>query len=104
MTIRTKRVYDPPADGDGERVLIDRLWPRGLSKKDAAIDLWAKEIAPSHELRKWFGHDHDKWAFPPSFLSAARRGFRPDLFFPFVSSGQNRTNQLLASFLSRVSL
>ncbi len=61
MTIRTKRVYDPPAAEDGERVLVDRLWPRGLAKADAAIDLWLKEIAPSHELRRWFGHDHEKW-------------------------------------------
>ena len=61
MVIRTKRVYDAPDADDGERVLIDRLWPRGLGKADAAIDLWAKAIAPSHELRKWFGHDHEKW-------------------------------------------
>jgi len=61
MTISIKRSYDTPQKEDGFRVLIDRLWPRGLSKERAAIDLWAKNIAPSTELRKWFGHDPEKW-------------------------------------------
>jgi uncharacterized protein YeaO (DUF488 family) len=56
-----KRVYEPAASDDGLRVLIDRLWPRGLDKEKAAVDLWLKEIAPSPELRKWFGHDPEKW-------------------------------------------
>ncbi|MFM9881950.1 MAG: DUF488 domain-containing protein [Burkholderiales bacterium] len=60
-TIRIKRVYEPPAAGDGERILIDRLWPRGLSKANAKIDLWLKEIAPSDALRKWFDHEASKW-------------------------------------------
>ena len=60
--IRIKRVYDPPEDTDGTRVLVDRLWPRGLRKEDAALTLWLKEIAPSPELRKWFGHDPARWA------------------------------------------
>lgn len=59
--IRIKRVYDPLADDDGYRILIDRLWPRGLSKEKAHVDLWLKEIAPSTELRKWFQHDPAKW-------------------------------------------
>lgn len=62
MNLALKRVYDPPADKDGLRVLVDRLWPRGLTKEEAAVDLWLKEIAPSAELRKWFGHDPEKWA------------------------------------------
>lgn len=62
QTIRIKRVYDPPSRGDGQRVLVDRLWPRGLTKDDARIDRWAKQVAPSHELRKWFGHDPRKWS------------------------------------------
>ena len=62
MAVRTKRVYDHPSDADGTRILIDRLWPRGLSKKDAQVDRWLKEVAPSTELRKWFGHDPEKWA------------------------------------------
>ena len=56
-----KRAYEPRTPDDGTRVLIDRLWPRGLSKADAAVDLWLKEIAPSTELRKWFGHDPALW-------------------------------------------
>ena len=59
--LRLKRVYDPPAPGDGVRVLVDRLWPRGLTKKKAAVDHWMKEVAPSPQLRKWFGHDPDRW-------------------------------------------
>ncbi len=59
--IRLKRAYDPPAAEDGTRVLVDRLWPRGVSKADAALDQWMKEIAPSTELRKWFGHDPARW-------------------------------------------
>ncbi len=57
MKLQVKRVYDPPAKTDGLRVLVDRLWPRGLSKEAARIDIWAKEIAPSHELRRWFHSD-----------------------------------------------
>ena len=59
--IRAKRVYEPPDKSDGFRVLVDRLWPRGLSKDAAQVDLWMKEIAPSAELRKWFAHDRAKW-------------------------------------------
>ncbi|HEX9639238.1 MAG TPA: DUF488 family protein [Acidobacteriota bacterium] len=62
MKIALKRAYQPPARSDGCRILVERLWPRGLSKQDAKIDLWAKEAAPSAELRRWFGHDPDKWA------------------------------------------
>lgn len=62
MTIKLKRAYDEAAKSDGFRVLVDRLWPRGVSKDDAAIDLWLKEIAPSDNLRKWFGHEADKWS------------------------------------------
>lgn len=60
--VRLKRAYQPPAAEDGTRVLIDRLWPRGVAKADAALDLWLKEIAPSTELRQWFGHDSAGWA------------------------------------------
>jgi uncharacterized protein YeaO (DUF488 family) len=59
--IKIKRVYDPPAKEDGYRILIDRLWPRGLTKERAKIDLWLKEIAPSNDLRKWYSHDPEKW-------------------------------------------
>jgi len=59
--IRTKRVYDPPTPDDGRRVLVDRLWPRGLKKEHAAIDLWLREAAPTAGLRRWFGHDPARW-------------------------------------------
>ena len=59
--VRLKRAYEPPAHDDGTRVLIDRLWPRGVTKVDAALDRWTKELAPSTALRKWFAHDPARW-------------------------------------------
>ena len=59
--LKLKRVYEAPHKDDGTRILVDRLWPRGLTKERAKVDLWLKEIAPSTELRKWFGHDPKKW-------------------------------------------
>ena len=61
MTIRVKRAYEPAAPEDGTRVLVDRLWPRGLSQAAAAIDAWLKDLAPSDDLRRWFGHDAERW-------------------------------------------
>lgn len=60
--IKVKRVYEEPAPDDGMRVLVDRLWPRGLSKESARVDLWLKSIAPSKDLRQWFAHDPEKWS------------------------------------------
>ncbi len=72
--VRLKRAYEPPAPDDGVRILIDRLWPRGIKKTDAAIDEWMKEIAPSAELRKWFGHDPERWQeFRRRYQSEIRR-------------------------------
>ncbi len=62
MDIRLKRAYEEPARSDGPRVLVDRIWPRGVAKEDADIAHWLKGLAPSTELRKWFGHDPDKWS------------------------------------------
>ena len=59
--VKLKRAYEPSSPDDGTRVLVDRLWPRGVRKDDAAVDLWLKELAPSTELRKWFGHDPVRW-------------------------------------------
>ena len=59
--IKLKRAYEKPSRDDGLRILVERLWPRGLTKERAAVDLWLKEVAPSPELRKWFGHDPAKW-------------------------------------------
>ena len=61
MKVRTKRVYLEADDEDGTRILVDRLWPRGLTKEKAKVDIWLKEIAPSTELRKWFDHDPGRW-------------------------------------------
>lgn len=60
-TVKTKRIYEKPEGNDGFRILVDRLWPRGLTKEKAEIDLWLKEVAPSDELRKWFGHNASRW-------------------------------------------
>jgi uncharacterized protein YeaO (DUF488 family) len=59
--VRVKRIYDAAAEADGRRVLVDRVWPRGVSKDGAHLDLWCKAVAPSSELRKWYGHDPDKF-------------------------------------------
>lgn len=61
MKIRVKRVYEPRTRTDGRRILVDRLWPRGLSKADASVDFWARAVAPSSELRRWYHHAPDKW-------------------------------------------
>lgn len=62
MRLRCKRVYDPPASADGTRILVDRLWPRGLTKVKARVNHWVREIAPSNALRRWYGHDPAKWS------------------------------------------
>ena len=61
MPIHLKRIYEPPSPEDGARILVERLWPRGISIKKAGVDFWSKDTAPSHELRKWFDHDAEKW-------------------------------------------
>jgi uncharacterized protein YeaO (DUF488 family) len=70
MSIATKRIYALPSESDGYRVLVDRLWPRGLSKTVASIDLWLRDVAPSTELRKWYGHDVARW---PEFAERYRQ-------------------------------
>ena len=72
MKLMIKRVYEQPVAGDGKRILVDRLWPRGLSTAKARVDLWLKDIAPSTALRQWFGHDPEKW---PEF----RKRYRAEL-------------------------
>lgn len=71
--IKLKRVYEEPSPADGVRILVDRLWPRGLTKARAAVHLWLKEVAPSDELRKWYGHDTTKWR---EFRSRYRKELR----------------------------
>lgn len=71
--IRLKRAYEPAAADDGTRILVDRLWPRGVSKDEAAVDLWLKDLAPSTELRTWFSHDPARWtAFQHRYAAEVR--------------------------------
>ncbi|MGY6277912.1 DUF488 domain-containing protein [Methylomonas sp. MgM2] len=78
MNIRIKRVYEPAEPQDGVRVLVDRLWPRGLTKAQAHIDLWLKGIAPSTELRQWFGHNPERWdAFKERYLAELKDNPEP---------------------------
>jgi uncharacterized protein YeaO (DUF488 family) len=72
MRVAIKRVYEPAAPSDGRRILVDRLWPRGLSKEKAGVDLWLRDVAPSPQLRRWFAHDPCKW-------TEFRRRYRAEL-------------------------
>jgi uncharacterized protein YeaO (DUF488 family) len=94
--ISIKRIYDPVEKQDGLRVLVDRIWPRGLKKADAKIDLWLKEIAPSTELRKWFKHDPEKW---PEFQKRYRQELKqqPDLIKPILENAKKHHVTLLFS-------
>ena len=112
--IHLKRVYEEPSKKDGVRILVERLWPRGLSKDRAAVDLWLKDVAPSPELRKWFNHDPEKWdefqnryfaeldeklgAVQP-ILEAARRG-KVTLLFAAHDTGHNNA-VALKEYLAR---
>lgn len=77
--LRVKRVYEEPAASDGERILVDRLWPRGLTKKDARLDAWLKDLAPSHELRRWSHHDLARWSEFQKRYRAELEGRRDEL-------------------------
>ena len=113
-SVQIKRVYEPPSNDDGVRVLVDRLWPRGLSKPKAAVDLWLKDLAPSVRLRRWFNHDPSRWtefkqryaeeldakkASTAALLGAARRG-RVTLLFGARDPEHNNAVALYA-YLTR---
>jgi uncharacterized protein YeaO (DUF488 family) len=117
-SIQVKRAYDPPAQGDGVRVLVDRLWPRGLTKTAAAVDLWLKDLAPSVTLRRWFNHDPSRWGeFTERYakeldalgtkspaitaLVAAIRGGKVTLLFGALDTRHNKATAL-RSYLNRV--
>jgi len=92
--IRLKRIYDPPEADDGIRVLVDGLWPRGISKTAARIDRWLRELAPSSALRTWFGHDPEKWqVFRERYL--AELGSRADLLAQLREEAEQQTVTLL---------
>lgn len=79
--IRVRRVYDPPEPGDGARYLVERLWPRGVKKEDAALTAWLKEVAPTTELRKWYNHEPERW---PEFQRRYREELKDDAHKPAI--------------------
>ena len=99
--IRLKRIYDPAEPGDGYRVLVDRVWPRGVRKADAALDEWMKDLAPSRELRQWFGHDPERWE---DFSAAykAELAQHPKFLEALLEVLRNKTVTLLFSARDRV--
>ena len=100
MKCKIKRIYDAPSPGDGFRVLVDRVWPRGMKKADAAIDLWQKELAPSTELRKWFNHEPGKWQeFRKRYLGELKNNH--ELIEDTLSRAGNRPLTLLFSARDR---
>lgn len=93
-TIKIKRVYLPAEKSDGFRILIDRLWPRGLTKAKASLGLWLKEAAPSTELRKWFNHDPEKWTeFKKRYFKELSQN--KDLLKPIIEKAQKQSVTLL---------
>lgn len=96
MEIRVKRICEPPGPADGYRLLVDRLWPRGVSRESASLDAWMKEIAPSSELRRWFGHDASHWQ---EFKQrhAVELDLRQNLVAEIFSLAHNRPVTLLYS-------
>lgn len=95
MQIQVKRIYESAADDDGYRVLIDRMWPRGMAKRNAKLDAWHKDLAPSSELRRWFGHDRERWA---DFYKAYEKELDnsdPELFKELSQHAENEGLTLL---------
>ncbi|MDE3017440.1 MAG: DUF488 domain-containing protein [Nitrospirota bacterium] len=95
--IQVKRVYDPPGERDGRRFLVDRLWPRGMAKDSLKVDGWLKEVAPSHELRRWFAHDPARWK---EFLRryAEELDGKPDTWAPLLlAAGKGPVTLLFAA-------
>lgn len=92
--IRVKRIYDAVADEDGMRILVDRIWPHGVSRAAARIDWWSKEAAPSHELRRWFSHEPERWTeFKRRYFSELDR--TPDAWVPLIHECRNGNVTLL---------
>jgi uncharacterized protein YeaO (DUF488 family) len=87
MQVELKRIYDPPSPNDGLRVLVDRLWPRGLTKEQARVDIWLRDVAPSHELRRWFDHR-------PERLEEFIRRYREELNDPEHRAALQRLREL----------
>jgi uncharacterized protein YeaO (DUF488 family) len=98
VTIQVARVYDHTTDQDGERILIDRLWPRGMTRSDAQIDEWCKQVAPSTTLRKWYGHDRDRFTeFRHRYRSELQSGEQAEALTHLRQLGKHRTLTLLTA-------
>lgn len=94
--IEVKRIYEPPSRSDGIRLLVERLWPRGMKKEVAELDGWLREVAPSTELRKWFNHDPSKWAeFRRRYHAELDQ--HPDTWLPIIDAAQKGKVTLLFS-------
>jgi uncharacterized protein YeaO (DUF488 family) len=98
MAVRVRRVYEPPERGDGMRVLVDRLWPRGISKDQAQLDEWCQPVAPSPGLRKWYGHDPERFAeFRRRYRAELREGEAADAVTRLRRTARRRTLTLLTA-------
>lgn len=87
--LRIKRVYEPPSKDDGQRVRVDRLWPRGLNKHEAAVDVWLKDVAPTARLRKWFGHKPARWhEFRERYLAELTGNAAVEQLLDMAAAGQ----------------
>jgi len=96
MRLQLKRVYELPAKSDGIRILVDRLWPRGLSKAEAEIDFWAKEVAPTNELRRWYQHEQEKWPeFQRKYVTELQNN--PEAVYELIAKIRNENATLLFS-------
>ena len=96
MRLQLKRVYEPPAESDGIRILVDRLWPRGLSKAEAGIDFWAKDVAPTNGLPLWYQHEQEKWPeFQRKYVTELQNN--PEAVHELIAKIRNESATLLFS-------
>lgn len=102
MSVQMKRIYEDPSEDDGIRILVDRLWPRGVSKKKAKLDLWLKEIGPSHELRKWFNHHPAKFLdFKKKYQKELTSGEQNKALKKLVAIVQNNDQNITLLFATK---
>jgi len=96
--VRAARIYEEPSEADGRRILVDRLWPRGVSKAKAKLDDWCKEVAPSDELRRWYGHDPERFEeFSARYRAELEEGERPEALARIAAEAKDGTVTLLTA-------
>src|SRR5690625_1085929 len=101
MTIKTKRAYDVAATKDGQRILVDRIWPRGVSKEEAKVHEWLKSIGPSHELRKWFNHDEEKYdTFKEEYKQELKSGEQKEALDKLKEIADRKSTRLNSSHVA----